>query len=78
MVRLFTGLTVLWAGAHLLTAATTFGMLVSLPTTTFVALKSVVSFGITVAAVVLTVSWSIRTAHAEDLVFAHVVPPAHR
>ena len=78
VVRLFTGLTVLWAAAHLLTAAATFGMLVSLPTTTFVALKSVVSFGITVAAVVLTVSWSIRTAHAEDLVFAHAVPPAHR
>ncbi len=72
VVRLFTGLTLLWAGVHLLTAATTFGLLVSLPTTTFVALKSIVCLAITIAAIVLTVSWSIRTARAEDLVMARV------
>jgi hypothetical protein len=72
IVRLFTGLTLLWAAVHLLTAATTFGLLVSLPTTTFVLLKSVVSLAITVGAIVLTVSWSIRTARSENLVMARL------
>jgi len=72
VVRLFSGLTLLWAGVHLLSAATTFTLLVSLPTTTFVAVKGVVSLAITISAIVLTVSWSIRTARAEDLVFARV------
>ena len=62
VVRLFSGLTLLWAGVHLLSAATTFTLLVSLPTPTFVAVKSLVSLAITISAVVLTVSWSIRTA----------------
>ncbi len=72
VVRLFSGLTLMWAGVHLLSAATTFTLLVSLPTTTFVAVRTFVSFGITVSAIVLTVSWSLRTARAEDLVFARV------
>jgi Protein of unknown function (DUF3159) len=70
VVQLFVGLTVLWAGVHLLTAATTFGMLVSLPVPTFVLVKTITSFGITVAAIVFTVSWSIRIARRENLVFA--------
>jgi hypothetical protein len=70
---LFSGLTLLWAGVHLLSAATTFTLLVSLPTTTFVAVKTFVSLAITITAIVFTVSWSIRTARAEDLVFARVV-----
>ena len=40
--------------------------------TTFVAVKTFVSLAITISAIVLTVSWSIRTARAEDLVFARV------
>ena len=72
VVRLFSGLTLLWAIVHLLSAATTFTMLVSMSTPTFVAVRSFVSLGITISAVVLTVSWSIRTARAEDLVFARV------
>ncbi len=72
IARLFTGLTVLWAGVHLLTAATTFGLLMSLPTSTFVLLKTITSLAITVGAIVLTVSWSIRTARSEDLVMARV------
>ena len=72
ILRLFWGLTLLWAGVHVLTAAATFGLLVSLPTQTFVALKSLVCLAITVVAIVLTVSWSIRTARAEDLVMARV------
>jgi len=72
VVRLFSGLTLLWAIVHLLSAATTFTLLVSLPTTTFVAVRSLVSMTITASAIVLTVSWSIRTARREDLVFARV------
>jgi len=72
VIRLFSGLTLMWAGVHLLSAATTFAMLVSLPTTTFVALRTFVSLGITISAVVFTVSWALRIARAENLVFAPV------
>ena len=72
IVRLFTGLTVLWAGVHLLTAATTFGLLMSLPTSTFVLLKTITSLAITIGAIALTVSWSIRTAQSEGLAMARV------
>lgn len=70
VMRLFAGLTLLWAGVHLLTAATTFGMLVSMPVAPFVALKTVACMAITVVAIVVTVSWSIRIARRENLVFA--------
>lgn len=69
VVSLFVGLTVLWAGVHLLTAATTFGMLVSLPVSTFILVKTITSMSITVAAIVFTVTWSIRVARREHLVF---------
>jgi len=72
VIRLFSGLTLMWAGVHLLSAATTFTMLMSLPTTTFVAVRSFVSLTITISAVVFTVSWAMRTARAENLVFAPV------
>jgi hypothetical protein len=68
-VDLFVGLTILWAGVHMLTAASTFGMLLSLPVATFVLVKTVTSMGITAVAIVLTVSWSIRVARRENLVF---------
>jgi hypothetical protein len=45
-------------------------LLVSLPTTTFVALKTPVSLSITITAIVFTVAWSIRTARSENLIFA--------
>jgi hypothetical protein len=70
VTQLFVGLTILWAGVHLLTAATTFGMLVTLPVPTFIVLKTLTSFGITIAAIVLTVTWSIRIARRENLVFS--------
>lgn len=69
--RLFAGLTILWAGVHLLSAATTFVMLVSMSVPMFVTLKTVASFGITVSAVVVTIVWALNTARREDLVFAH-------
>ena len=66
VVELFVGLTVLWAGVHLLTAATTFGMLVSMPVATFVLVKTLTSLSITATAIALTVSWSIRIARREN------------
>jgi hypothetical protein len=72
VIRLFSGLTLMWAGVHLLSAATTFTMLMSMPTTTFVAVRSFVSLTITISAVVFTVSWAMRIARAENLVFAPV------
>jgi hypothetical protein len=68
--RLFGRLTLLWAGVHLLSAAATFALLISLSTPTFVLTKTLLSLGITCAAIVLTVSWAIRTARAENLVLA--------
>jgi hypothetical protein len=69
VVDLFVGLTILWAGVHMLTAASTFGMLLSMPVATFVLVKTVTSMGITAVAIVLTVTWSIRVARRENLVF---------
>ena len=57
---------------HIVTSVATFAMLVSLPTATYVLLKTVACLGITVAAIVLTVSCAIRTARTENLVFATV------
>jgi hypothetical protein len=70
VIKLFTGLTVLWAGVNLLSAATTFGLMVTLPLKTFVASKTLVSLAITFSAVALTVAWSLRIARREGLVFA--------
>jgi len=69
VVELFTGLTLLWAGVHLLNAATTFGLLVSLPLGTFVAIKTGASLAITFTAILFTISWAMRTARRENLVF---------
>jgi hypothetical protein len=73
ITRLFAGLTLLWAGVHLLSAAMTFTMLVSMSVPVFVVVKTISSMAITVAAVVFTVSWAIRIARREDLVLAHAV-----
>jgi hypothetical protein len=70
IVHLFAGLTVLWAGVHVLTAATTFSLLVSLPVTWFVVVKTVACAGISVAAIALTIAAAFRTARREELVFA--------
>ena len=72
IVRLFQGLTLLWAGVHIVTAATTFGMLISMQPATYVALKTVTCLAITIGAIVLTVSCSIRCARSENLVLAPV------
>ncbi len=70
VTRLMSGLTILWACVHLVTAATTFGLLMTLPVTSYVVFKTMICLAITVAAIVLTVVWSVRVARNEDLVFA--------
>jgi hypothetical protein len=70
VVQLFTGLTILWAGVHVITALITFGMLVSLSVPMFVAFKTIASLGVTVAAIVITILWALRTARNEQLAFA--------
>jgi hypothetical protein len=70
VVRLFAGLTVLWATVQLVNAGATLGMLFSLPTALFVVLKPAASLLISATAVTITVCWALRTAHREELVFA--------
>jgi hypothetical protein len=70
VVRLFVGLTILWSGVHLVTAATTLGMLVSMSVPMFVAIKTVACLGITVGAIAITVYWALHTARSEHLTFA--------
>jgi hypothetical protein len=70
VIRLFAGLTVLWAGVHLVNAAATVGLLVSLPVPLFVLLKTASGMGISALAIVVTVTWALRTARREQLVFA--------
>jgi intracellular septation protein A len=68
VVRLFRSLTYLWAGVNFLTALTNLVLLEALSLESFVAAKTVSGWGITVAAVALTVNASIRTARCEGLV----------
>jgi hypothetical protein len=70
VVQLFTGLTILWAGVHVVSAVITFGMLVSLSVPMFVTLKTIASLGVTISAIVITIIWALRTAHNEQLAFA--------
>ena len=65
VARLFAGLTVLWAVVHIVIAGATFAMLVTLPVAEFVALKTATSFGVSAAAVVVTVVWALRIARDE-------------
>jgi hypothetical protein len=69
VVRLFAGLTVLWASVQLVNAGATLGMLFSLPTTLFVVLRPAAALLVTTAAIVVTICWALRTAHREQLVF---------
>ena len=70
VIRLFAGLTLLWAAVQLVNAAGTFGMLVSLPVGEFVALKTIMSLSLSAAAITITIAWALRTAKRERLMFA--------
>jgi hypothetical protein len=76
VMRLFSGLTVLWATTQLVNAGATLSMLLSLPTALFVVLKPASSLLISAAAVTITVCWALRTAHHEQLMFAKAQPLA--
>ncbi len=65
---LMRGLTALWGGVNLLTAAVTFLLLRSLSLGTFVAAKQVTGWTITVTAVAITIAWAHRIASAEGVV----------
>jgi hypothetical protein len=67
VLRLFRGLTMLWAAVNLINAGATLLLLISLPLALFMAAKTMVCLVITVTGVVITVSWSVRTAHGEGL-----------
>jgi hypothetical protein len=69
VLRLFGGLTVLWAGVHLVTAGITFGLLVTMPVATFVAFKTLACLAVTVGAIVVTILWALRVVRSERLVF---------
>jgi len=70
VVQLFAGLTILWAAAQLVTATATLTMLLSLDTSLFVIIKPFVSLGVSALTVAVTVTWALRVARREDLVFA--------
>ncbi len=76
VLRLFRGLTILWACVNLINASATFVLLVSIPLAAFVAAKTLVCLVITATGVVVTVSWSLRTAHQEGLLSGGVLDPA--
>jgi hypothetical protein len=69
VLRLFGGLTLLWALVHIVTAAITFGMLTTMPVATFVALKTVACLSVTIGAIGITIVWALRVVHSEQLVF---------
>jgi len=72
VVSLFRGLTVLWAGVNLTTAALTLVLLLWLPLATFVAVKQISGLIVTVAAIAVTIIWSHRIACREGIVRAPV------
>jgi len=67
---LFRGLTVLWAVVNIVTAALTLVLLLTLPLTTFVAVKQASGLAVTVLAIYVTIHWSHRVACQEGIVRA--------
>jgi uncharacterized membrane protein len=67
VVQLFRELTVMWAAVHVANAAATFALLMSVPTATFIATKTVTCVGISSCAVVVTVMRSLGIARRERL-----------
>jgi intracellular septation protein A len=67
VVRLFRGLTVLWAGVYAATAVVTFTLLLTMPTEHFVPAKMLTGYVITLTGIVVTIAWSIATARREGL-----------
>jgi hypothetical protein len=74
VLRLFRGLTWLWAAVNLFSAGLTFTLLVSLPLSTFVAIRQVSSLCVTSVGVLVTITLSLRTARREGLMAPLPVP----
>jgi hypothetical protein len=72
VARLLTRLTLLWAGVYVASAAMTTTLLATVPLTTFVATKTLVSLIITGTGVLVTIVCSLRTARLEGLVFGRL------
>lgn len=70
IIRLFRDLTIVWAMVHVATATTTFTLLVSLPTASYVATKTVACIAISTCAIVITVGRAVHIAKREGLSFA--------
>jgi intracellular septation protein A len=70
IVRLYRRLTLLWAGVNMIAAAATLVLLRTLPVGLFVTIKPLIGWGITIPAIVLTVSLSVRAARNEELLVA--------
>jgi hypothetical protein len=70
VISLFKGLTVLWAGINLATAAATLILLLSLPLATFVAAKQASGLAITTTGIAVTVCWSHRIACQEGVLMS--------
>ena len=70
IVSLYRRLTLLWATVNLLAAILTLAALLTLPTGTFIALRSMIGWALTIPAIIATVSSSVHTARAEGLLVA--------
>jgi uncharacterized membrane protein len=70
VLRLFRGLTYLWAGVNLATAGVTFVLLVTLPLEGFLAAKMLTGYVITFTGILVTIVLSMATARREGLVTA--------
>lgn len=68
VAQLLRRLTYLWAGINLLIGATTLGLLLWVPMATYVALKPLVSLGLTGMGIAITIDRSVRTARREGYV----------
>jgi len=75
---LFRRLTVLWATVTMLKGAMTLILLLTMSLSSFVLVRTLASWGLTLGAVVATFALSFRAAHAEDLVPVVVTDGAAR
>ena len=76
--QLFRRLTYLWATVSFLKGATTLVLLLTLSLSSFVLIRTLAMWGLTLGAIVATFALSFRAAHAEQLVPVLVTGAAHR
>jgi hypothetical protein len=74
--QLFRSLTLLWATVLMVNAVVTLVLLLTMSADAFVLAKTVLNPGLTIAAVALTVTWSVRVARREGLTGPAVIAPS--